>query len=221
MNQELNTENIGQELGLEGVGSVVAKVEEYCAHEEMRIALVNQPKILACQAEIAMLQDEGRNLEERLRHAPPPGDVQSRRRRVAYYWIVTGVLAVSAFVFSLLAFDPFRLGWKSWLHCLGISIVTPFLIEEVIERWNKERLVTMLATFAFAGALLSLVLLAVIRGDLLAETFGTTQSSVVIDDTQSTPPPETNFYARTLPLLRLVMALFAFAMELGAWARTP
>jgi hypothetical protein len=38
---ELNAEDIGQTLGFEGVGSVVSKVEEYCAYEERRITLKN------------------------------------------------------------------------------------------------------------------------------------------------------------------------------------
>src|SRR5205823_186799 len=129
-----------QELGFEGVGSVVTKVEEYCAHEEQRITLTNEPRILAIRAEIAILQDEERNLEERLRQAPPPGDLRSKRRKAAYYWTVTALLVIAAFVFSLLAFEPYRLGWKSYLYCLGIAVVTPFLVEEVIERWNAERL---------------------------------------------------------------------------------
>jgi hypothetical protein len=69
---ELNAENIGQTLGFEGVGSVVKKVEEYCAYEERRITLKNEPRILSMQAEIAILQDEERTLEERLKNAQPP-----------------------------------------------------------------------------------------------------------------------------------------------------
>jgi len=49
-----------QTLGFESVGSVVSKVEKYCSYEERRITLKNEPRILALQSEIAILQDEER-----------------------------------------------------------------------------------------------------------------------------------------------------------------
>src|SRR5580765_351254 len=98
MNPEPNAENIGQTLGFEGVGSVVGKVEEYCSYEEKRILLKNEPRILCLQAEIAILFDEERDLEERLRQAQPPCESRSRRKK-AYYWTVTILLALAAFVF--------------------------------------------------------------------------------------------------------------------------
>jgi hypothetical protein len=217
MDSQWNHAEIGQELGYAGVGSVIAKAGEYCAYEERRIALTNEPQILALQAEIALCEEEARHLEERLRQAPPPGDLRTRRRKGRYYWAVTITLAVAAFVFSLVAFDPYRLGWKSYLYSLGIAIVTPFLIEEVIERWNIARLVKCLATVACVSAILSLVFLAVVRGDLLVEQAENAQSSVVIDNAApAQPPAETTFYVRTLLLLRLAMVLVAIAMELGA-----
>jgi hypothetical protein len=215
---ELNAENIGQTLGFEGVGSVVSKVEEYCAYEERRITLKNEPRILSIQGEIAILQDEERTLEERIKNAQPPCDFRNRRRKATYYWTVAVLLALAAFVFSLLAFDPYRLGWKSYLYCLGIAIVTPFLIEEIIERWNLAGLVRTLTTIAGVAALFSLIFLAVIRGDLLAHEIDTSNRAVVTDDmdTATQPPPQNDFYRETVALLRLAMALLAVAMELGA-----
>jgi cell division protein FtsB len=217
MNPEPNAENIGQTLGFEGVGSVVGKVEEYCSYEEKRIVLKNEPRILCLQAEIAILSDEERALEERLRQAQPPCESRSRRK-AAYYWTVTILLALAAFVFSLLAFDPYRLGWKSYLYCVGIAIVTPFLVDEAIERWNMAGLVKTLATVAGIAALLSLIFLAVIRGDLLAHEVDHRNQTVVSDDigSDAQQEPQSNFYRDTLLLLRLAMALLAVAMELGA-----
>lgn len=131
---------------------------------------------------------------------------------------MTIILALAAFIFSLLAFDPFRLGWKSYLYCLGIAVVTPYLIEEIIERWNAAGLVRALATLAGIAALLSLILLAIIRGDLLAHEIDTTNQTVITDDTDTAPPqqPQNDFYREAVALLRLAMALLAVAMELGA-----
>jgi hypothetical protein len=218
MNRELDAESIGEQLGFEGVGSVVSKVEAYCAYEERRIELTNQPRILVLRHEGSLLLEEERNLIERLRHAPPPGDLRSRRRKAAYYWGITIVLTLAAFVFSLLTFDPFRVGWKGYLYCLGIAIVTPFLLEQILEKWNAERLLKVLAATACASAFTSLALLAVIRGDLFAEQMKNTQPVVILDDAQPQTPsqPENNFYDAAVALLRLVMALLAVAMELAA-----
>ena len=101
MNQEFYSEDIGEHLGIESVETAVAKVEAYCEYERQRIALTNQPKILALQYEGSLLQDEERDLIERLRRAPPPTDLRSRRRRASYYWGITTILAIAGFVFAL------------------------------------------------------------------------------------------------------------------------
>jgi hypothetical protein len=220
MNRELDADSIGEQLGIEGVGSVVSKVEAYCAYEEQRIELTNQPRIVALRLEGSLLLEEEKDLMERLRHAPPPGDIRSRRRKSAYYWGVTIILTIAAFVFSLLSFDPFRVGWKGYLYCLGIAIVTPFLLEQFLEKWNAERILKSVAGVACAAALTSLILLAVIRGDLFAEQMKNTSPVVVIDDEQSQQspqaPPQNIFYDATAKLLQLVMIFLALAMELGA-----
>ncbi|MFZ0320580.1 MAG: hypothetical protein WAL56_15765 [Candidatus Sulfotelmatobacter sp.] len=216
MNRELDAETIGEQLGVEGVGSVVSKVEAYCAYEEQRIGLTNQPRILALRQEGSFLLEEERELTDRLRHAPPPGDIRSRRKRTVYYWGITVVLTIAAFVFSVLCFEPFRVGWKGYLYCLGIAVVTPFLLEQFLEKWNAERLFKGIAAIAFAAALTSLVLLAVIRGDLFAEQMRNTAPVITFDDAQPQAPEQNTFYDETVGSLRLVMALLAVAMELGA-----
>jgi hypothetical protein len=123
-------------------------------------------------------------------HALPPYDLRSRRRKAAYYWDVMIILTIAAFVFSLLAFDPFRIGWKGYLYCLGIAIVTPFLLEQVLKKGNAERLFKAIAVIACAAALTSLMLLAVIRGDLFAEQMKSTAPVVVIDDEQPQQSPQ-------------------------------
>jgi hypothetical protein len=218
MDRTWDAESVGEQLGTESVGNVVTKVEAYCAYEERRITLANQPRIIALQQEGSLLLEEESGLMERLRHAPPPGDIRSRKRRAAYYWGIVGILTLAAFFFSVLTFDPFRLGWKGYLYCLGIAVSTPFLLEQVLEKWNAQRLFKALATIACAAALASLVLLAVIRGDLFAEEMKNSASVVTFDDAQpeSEPESENNFYDETVVLLRLVTALLAVAMELGA-----
>jgi hypothetical protein len=208
---------IGRQLGHEGVDHVIGFVERYCECERQRIELVNQARIIALRAEIALFMERERDLKEALRHAPPLGDLRSRRRKALYHWGVVLVLTVAAFFFSLLAFDPYRLGWKSYLYCFGVAIVTPYCVEKFLVSWDKERLIKALATVAFVAAISSLVLLALVRGDVLAQQIKDAVPVVTFgDDNLAAAQPQDSFYEETLLLLRLVMALLALAMELGS-----
>jgi len=217
MQEEQNTQEIGRQLGFEGVENAVGHGERFSEYERQRIELTNRAPIIALQANIALLRERELALKEKLRHAPPPGDLRARRRKALYYWAVTAVLTVAGFFFSLLAFDPYRLGWKSGLYCTGIAIVTPFCVEKFLDTWGHAKLVKTLATIAFVAAISSLVLLAVIRGDVLSEQVKDTSQVIVSDDDQpAAAEPANTFYDTTLVLLRVVMALLALAMELGA-----
>jgi hypothetical protein len=215
MQPEAQVQTPGEELGGKALAEVLTKAHHYCEYETQRIALTNNSKITALRAELALLHDEDKKLQERLQRALPPGDLKERRRKAIYYWSVTAFLTVAAFFFSLLAFDPYRLGWKSYLYCLGIAVISPFCVEKFLEAWASPRLMKTLATIACLAALSSLVLLALIRGDVLAQAARNVTSVVSFSDTP-VPQPENNFYDRTLVLLRLLMALLALAMEIGA-----
>ena|ERR1039457_3904781 len=115
MREETNAYEIGRQLGFEGVEQAVGHAEQFSDYERQRIELANRAPIVAMRANIALLSERELELKERLRQSPPPGDIRSRRRRALYYWAVTIVLTVAGFFFSLLAFDPYRLGWKSAL----------------------------------------------------------------------------------------------------------
>jgi hypothetical protein len=218
MNSEQIPQSIGWQLGADGVQSIVENVERYCNCEERRINLTNRGSILRSKAELSFLVEEEQQLADRLRHQPPPGDLRHLRRRAIYYWLVIAILTLAGFALTLLAFDPFRLGWKAWVYCLGIAIVTPFLVEKVLEHWNVERLIKAMAAIGSAAALASLMILAVIRGSLLAAEGATSEPAVTMDGTTPAPQPpaQTDFYAKTVPLLRWAMVLLALSMELAA-----
>ncbi|MGO9642360.1 MAG: hypothetical protein ACLP1Y_13775 [Candidatus Acidiferrales bacterium] len=217
MREEENSQEIGRQLGSEGVEHAVGNGERFAEYERQRIELTNRAPIIALRANIALLRERELELKDRLHHAPPPGDLRARRRKAIYYWAVSAALTLAGFFFSLLAFDPYRLGWKSYLYCIGIAIVTPFSVEKFLDIWAETKLVKTLSTAAFAAAISSLVLLAVIRGDVLSQQVkATTQVIVSGDDHPTATEPSSTFYDTTLVLLRVVMALLAVAMELGA-----
>ena len=85
---------------------MLSKAHNYCDYETQRSAVTNNSKIAALRAELALLADEEKKLQERLQRALPAGDLKERRRKAIYYWTVTQFLTVAAFFFSLLAFDP-------------------------------------------------------------------------------------------------------------------
>jgi hypothetical protein len=90
-------------------------------------------------------------------------------------------------------------------------------VDRILERWASQRLVNILATVAGIAAIVSLILLAEIRGELLAQQVANAPTAVV-ENPENSPPPaaENTFYDRTVGLLRLVMAFLAFAIEIGA-----
>ena len=166
-NPEIDSEVAGSQLGAGGVDNLVTNAERICAYEQQRIELVNRAPILGLQGEYNLMVAEERRIEERLRFAPPPGDLRRLRRRAIYSWCTTAVLTTAGFVFTLLTFAPFRLGWKSWLYSLGIAIVTPYLVEHLLNSKSMEKAIKPLTAMATIAGLASLMLFAVIRGDLL------------------------------------------------------
>ncbi len=217
MREEENSWEIGRQLGSEGVEHAVGNGERFAEYERQRIELTNRAPIIALRANLALLRERELELKEKLRRAPPLGDFCTRRHQALYYWAVTAVLTVAGFFFSLLTFDPYRLGWKIGLYCIGIAVVTPFSVEKFLDTWAEAKLVKTLATVAFVAAISSLVLLAVIRGDVLSQQIKDTAQVIVSgDDQPAAAEPANTFYDTTLVLLRVVMALLAVAMELGA-----
>ncbi len=215
MNQALHAEDLAEQLAMESLTGVIQKVEACCQHECQRIALVNEPRIVGLRTEYAQLLLEERELTNALRHAPPLGMPEHRERPAAYTWSVVVVLTIAGFIFSLMAFEPFRLGWKGYLYSVGIAVVTPYLVDKVLTRSDTRRLVRSFAWTAFVAAMAGLIFLAVIRGNILAQPF-MSQSAIVVFDDAAPAPPQNDFYSATVWLLRATMVLLAVAMELGA-----
>jgi hypothetical protein len=216
-NPEMNSEVVGSQLGAGGVDTLVTNAERICMYEQQRIELVNRAPIVGLQGEYNLLLSEEKRIEERLRFAPPPGDLRRLRRRAIFSGCTAVMLTIAGFMFTLLTFAPFRLGWKSWLYSLGIAVVTPFLVEYLLNFKSMEKVVKPLTAVAAIAGVASLMLLAVIRGDLLAQEIHQDAAPViVIDDSVPQPEPQNTFYDSTIVLLRVAMLLMAFTMEAGA-----
>jgi hypothetical protein len=207
----------GSQFGADGVDELVERAEAVCRWEQQRIDLTNEAPLVAKKAEYTVSLEEERELRALLARTPRPLNNKSRSRRIATKWIIAAVLIVSGFILSLLTLEPFRFGIKGALYCLGVALVVPFLVERMLSYFASELFKKIVITLACFAGLTSLVLLADIRGHLFAEQLRQDDSPAVIegDELQKSAAPST-FYQDAVPLLRLVMALLALTMEIGA-----
>lgn len=217
MKVESGPNSVGRQLGCQGIDHIVELAGNYVDCERRRIEAAHRADIVECKARLCFLQERKNHLEEQRELAPPPGDLRTRRRRCIYYASIAVLLTIAGYFFALLAFDPFRFGWKSHLYCLAIAVVTPFTVDKLLDLWKSEWLLRALAAIAVTAALVSLALLAVVRGEILAQQLQA-MDPVVVSGLEQTAPEQapTDFYAQTLNWLRLTMALLAIALEIGA-----
>jgi hypothetical protein len=226
MERPMNHQSLGDELGTLGAVRTEEIAAQCSTHEKRVIELSNLPQVLVLRTYLGLLRDEENGLVARLCHAEPLRDVRRRRRALLYYWGVTLILAAAGFLFSLMSFEPFRLGWKAVVVCLGIAILVPFSMERLLspeqgkekeKEKEKERIIKILAGVAFTAALVSGVLLATVRGNLMVHAIRSAEPAVVIEGEATEPQPASDpFYEQTLGLMCTVLALVAIGMELCA-----
>jgi hypothetical protein len=109
--------DIGDQLGIDATERSAYCAERYCGHERDRIALVNQPRIIALHVEARTLTVRKSRLETRLRAMPEPGDVRSAKRRMWYYTSVRILLILAAFALTAIGLAPYRL--DQWEFCIS------------------------------------------------------------------------------------------------------
>lgn len=209
---------VGAELGHEAFEHAQVQGNDYCQHERGRIEILNEPTILALRARIALRQDEAKELEERIRNAPPEGDVQARRKRARLYYAIAGLLLIGVFVFTLITLEPFQMGWIGWILALAFAVVTPFLCDLTLDVWEVNRyqlwhkiLVTGVCFTAVGGQLL----LGVVRGYVFREQLTNKTATVVIEG-ESLSDTAPTFYDKATGCLMLALPLLSLALEFGA-----
>lgn len=219
MNPSFEGQLFGGTLGDDGYQQLVERADAICEYERQRIELSNRSRIAALQDECSALLERVRDLTKRIYIASPPHEERTRVRRIIYCRTVATVLIVASFVLSLVTLEPYRLGYKAILYCLGIAIATPYLVEKTLDSLASEKPIRVLVTVAGVCALISLMTIAVIRGELMSMHTQEDSPAVTINDGQSQAPPPSSpntFYEDTVPLLETVMVLLAFSMEAGA-----
>ena len=216
----MNREDVlefGAQLGLQAAERVAEYAGEVCEFERRRIALSSEPRLNQLRAEGYELTIQKAALERRIELAPQPNAQKSQKLRILYYWCAGIVLMIAAFFFSFLSLEPYRLGWKGALCCLGIGFVTPFAVEVFLETWRNEKFLKAIATVVFLAALVGGSFLAAVRGELLSREVKQPAPAVVIDG-ETAPPVDQHetFYESTGNSLRFLMICLALAVDLGA-----
>ncbi len=216
MKNELPTEDREDTFAVECAESTLKRAEAWCHHETRRIALVNEARILALKAECVSLLKEESDLEAALKDAPVLQATRGNTLRTRFSWGVAVLLTLAGLAFSLIALAPFRFGGVQYLYGTGIAILVPFLLEKLLTVWSHGKLLKSLVLLAALASIASVMILAVIRGNVLGHDLTAGNQSVVIDEAPEARAPAPDFYASMLPLLEFVMMLLAFAMELAA-----
>jgi hypothetical protein len=217
MQIEHGKESVGGQVGYEAADHALQRAQDYCDSERQHIEAANQPKILALRAEMSFLMDLESDLKGRIHRAPPAGDLRSRRRKSQYYWAAALAFWVVGVAFAIITLDPYRLGWASVFVCAGIALAAPYGLDRLLERCDNPRLIKAIEIVACVAALSSVVLLALIRGEVLMQQIKADSPVVVLGDGSPMPSePQNNFFNETLPWLKNAMVLLSLTMELGA-----
>ncbi len=211
----------GTEIGANGIEYVLDKAASIADAEARRIAAESQAQIEASEQDIRYLKETERDLLERRREATRNPDAQANRHRRNFLWVVAAILSLGGFLFTLIAFAPYQFGWKGYIYAVAVAIVCPFAVEETLDSWGSVYLLRILRTVSAIAALASLLLLAQVRGDILARTVKDASAQPVVTDdhassTQQSGDSGNGFYDASLKSIQWAMILLALGMELAA-----
>lgn len=213
-NREVTLDDAAYHLGQEAFGDLQERAGQLVSWERARCGLQNQPDIISVKARLGCRNERREELKEALRLAPPD-DLSSLRRRRLFYRSIALVLVASSIFFAHIAILPFGLGWDAWVFCLGIGLIAAFWTDQTLEKTQSEWLIRGLCFVALATSLAGLLIMALLRGNILALYLDAASSGSAIGDPQNAGRV-TTFYTHAIPLLQMFMALLAIGMELGS-----
>src|SRR5216684_2303924 len=210
----LMTEQLAQQLGCAAFQREADFAQTLCEHEKQRINASNEPEIASWRARLLIL-DRLRNelLDERDKccaHAPQ-GSTSNRH----WYLFIATALTIAGFAFSLIAFEPFRFGWKGVLYSAALALVAPFCIDFFLDQWqHRPSIIRGLSIVALAAVIPTLLLLGAIRGEILAHSLTSDSPPLALDDDRP-PPVNFGFVDRITSRLQLALLLAALAIEVA------
>jgi len=207
-------EGAAYRLGQDAFEELRERAGQLVAWEKIRCEALNQSELASLKARFGCANERRKELKEILRFNPPE-DLASLQRGRSYHWAIALVLVVSGIFFAHLALAPFGLGWEAWAFSLGIGLVAAFWTDKTLEKTQSECLVRCLCLLALLGSMAGLLVMALLRGDILALYLNTASLGGMTGDAQNAGSAA-DFYTHAIPKLQLFMALLAVAMELGS-----
>jgi hypothetical protein len=220
-------------LANEAIGNLMDHAGRVCRNERERIEAANRAPIAATKTELEIVERDLPKAEEEVAKLPPEGALQSRRRIALGQFAIALLFFIGGFASALVSLDPFALGVKKYFLAVAVAVAVPYAVDMVLERWSRyERFMKTLSVFTAAIAIVAMISLAILRGQVFGQQLQQANAAVVIEgDALAPPAPPNTFYQRTEILLQIFMVFAAFAMELIAgyafhtgrrmWAELP
>jgi hypothetical protein len=205
----------GREFADAGVEHVTTCAHNYCRNQEQFIQASNQPEIIVLQARASLLNNRLRGLREGLVDAVRAGRERKPWGSRAWNLSIAILLTISAVAFTLMTFDAFHLGWKPYIYSGGLSVVGLFALDYFMTQWPHPNVARTTSIVLLAVAIPTIVVLAVIRGDVFAHALNEDVPVVIGDAAEQALPPDNTAQHAAL-LLRWAMALAALGFEIAA-----
>jgi len=214
--REFDPSAVAVELGDAAVNQAIDHLEHVCAHEKRRREHINQAEITCLSAELALRIEEREELRAEIRRTPRPDPMP--RRSPTWYAAIALVLVAAGFSFAHLALTPFGLGWQIWPYSAALAVVCAYATDETLEKCNCTRLVAAAALVSLVTSLAGLLVMALVRGDVLALYLKNAVAAGLTDGAAAASASgidTVRFYETAARKLQLFFALLAVAMELA------
>ena len=214
--KEFDVATVAYELGDAAVNQAIDRLECVGGLEKRRREHVNAAEITSLSAELALRTEERDVLRAEVRRTPRPDPTPQRSR--AWYIVIAVILALAGFAFAHLCLSAFGIGWQAWPYSVALAVVCAFATEATLEKCDCRWLIVTVAVVSLVTSLVGLIIMAFIRGDILALYLKNATAGALTDGV-STAPASTldavHFYETAVHELQWFFALLAVAMELA------
>ena len=129
-----------------------------------------------------------------------------------YYWAVVVVMFTGGFASAYVSLAPFGVGLATWALALGMSLAVMVSTHEYVSHTGSERFVRAVRAVAFWAGMILVVALAVVRAEVFAFHL---KAAVLNTEASNLTGDGAAFYLRAVPLLGVVFALLALAIDIS------
>jgi hypothetical protein len=209
-NSQICLSTLARTLGQDTFEKTKEQANRAIAHETLRRNKFNLAEIASLKGQYdSLFRCRAEHLETiRL---SPSNDPRHLLHRRCYYRLFALTLILAGIFFAHLALAPFGLGWEAWVLCLGIGGVAAFWTEQTLEKIDCEPLLQCICVLALLASLGGLLVMAILRGDILALYVKST-----VETMADSPESGTAFYGQAIWKIQLLMGLLTVAVELGS-----